>query len=198
MYFFMKYFEAMYFDVEISCVGIVSVKIKMSQEEKSDAGNAPVGIRAQSIVEQWARERPDLDPSPMGVCADLWRVGDRVKAQVNENLARYGMDLPTCDVIFTLRRQGVKASLAPSVLAKLMMLSSSATTNRLDRLEKKGLIRRVADPDDRRALKVELTEEGFALAEEMVVTHVATEERAISGLSKAERAQFLTLLAKIG
>ncbi|WP_259782452.1 MarR family winged helix-turn-helix transcriptional regulator [Aestuariispira ectoiniformans] len=170
----------------------------MSQEGKSVAGTPVVGIEAETLVEQWARERPDLDPTPMGICADLWRAGDRVRAKVNENLARYSLDLPGCDVVFTLRRQGKDVSLSPSHLAKLMMLSSSATTNRLDRLEKKGLIERIADPNDRRALKVRLTAEGLALVEDMVVTHVATEAASLAKLSGAEREQLLALLAKIG
>lgn len=198
MYFFMKYFDRKYFYIEISYVEVLGRMVEMSQEEKSDSGNPAAGIEAETLVQQWARQRPDLDPTPMGVCAELWRAGDRIRARVNENMARYGLDLPASDVIFTLRRQGRDVSLAPSVLAKLMMLSSSATTNRLDRLEKKGLIRRVADPEDRRALKVELTEEGFALAEEMVVSHVETEENALATLSREERDQLQRLLEKIG
>lgn len=194
----MEYFDEKYFYVEISYVVVNKVICEMSQEGKSVAGTPVVGIEAETLVEQWARERPDLDPTPMGICADLWRAGDRVRAKVNENMARYGLDLPASDVIFTLRRQGKDVSLSPSHLAKLMMLSSSATTNRLDRLEKKGLIERIADPNDRRALKVRLTAEGLALAEDMVVTHVATEAASLAKLSGAEREQLLALLAKIG
>lgn len=194
----MEYFDEKYFYVEISYVVVNKVICEMSQEGKSVAGTPVVGIEAETLVEQWARERPDLDPTPMGICADLWRAGDRVRAKVNENMARYGLDLPASDVIFTLRRQGKDVSLSPSHLAKLMMLSSSATTNRLDRLEKKGLIERIADPNDRRALKVRLTAEGLVLAEDMVVTHVATEAASLAKLSGAEREQLLALLAKIG
>lgn len=79
-----------------------------------------------------------------------------------------------------------------------MMISTSAMTNRLDRLQKRGLIERLADPQDRRALRVVLTEAGFALAERIVVSHVATEERLVSALSPDERAELRRLLAKIG
>ena len=102
------------------------------------------------------------------------------------------------DVLLTLRRQGRGRALSPSELAEDMMISTSAMTNRLDRLQKRGLIERQADPSDRRALRIVLTETGFALADRIVVSHVATEERLVSALSGEERAQLRRLLAKIG
>ena len=61
-----------------------------------------------------------------------------------------------------------------------------------------GVIERQADPSDRRALRIVLTEAGFALADRIVVSHVATEERLVSALSGEERAELRRLLAKIG
>jgi len=89
-------------------------------------------------------------------------------------------------------------ALSPSALAKDMMLSTSAMTSRLDRLEKRGLIERQSDPNDRRGLKIVLTDAGFALADDLVVSHVQTEERLLSALSEQERAQLRGLLAKVG
>ena len=77
------------------------------------------------------------------------------------------------------------------------MLSTSAMTNRLERLEKRGLIERTMDPKDRRGVKVQLTDEGFALADEMVVSHVETEESMLSSLTEAERNKLRSLLTKI-
>ena len=101
------------------------------------------------------------------------------------------------DVILTLRRQGRGKTLSPSALAKEMMLSTSAMTNRLDRLEKRGLIERTSDPEDRRGLKILLTEEGFDLADEAVGKHVETEESMLAGLTKTERDQLCGLLARV-
>ncbi|WP_198302316.1 MarR family transcriptional regulator [Bosea sp. AS-1] len=151
-----------------------------------------------SILAQWRRERPDIDPSVMAVCGDLWRAADRVRDGVAANLTADDLDLAGFDVLLTLRRQGRGSALSPSELAQDMMISTSAMTNRLDRLQKRGLIERLADPQDRRALRVVLTEAGFALAERIVVSHVATEERLVSALSPDERAELRRLLAKIG
>lgn len=116
---------------------------------------APKSI--SSLVNQWQRERPDIDSRPMAVCGQVWRTGDILRKQVAQNQAKYDMDSARSDVLFTLRRQGRGKHLSPSELAGEMMLSTSAMTNRLDRLEKKGLIKRLADPNDRRGLKITLS-----------------------------------------
>lgn len=165
----------------------------MSQERAGVQGGP-----MDSILAQWRRERPDLDTSVMGVCGDLWRAADRVRDGVAANLAGDELDLAGFDVLLTLRRQGWGRALSPSELAQDMMISTSAMTNRLDRLQKRGLIERQADPSDRRALRIVLTETGFTLADRIVVSHVATEERLVSALSEEERAELRRLLAKIG
>ena len=167
--------------------------MKMSQERR-DAQGGPM----DSILAQWRRERPDLDTSVMAVCGDLWRAADRVREGVSANLAADDLDLAGHDVLLTLRRQGRGRALSPSELAEDMMISTSAMTNRLDRLQKRGLIERQPDPADRRALRIVLTEAGFALVDRIVVSHVATEERLVSALSAEERAELRRLLAKIG
>lgn len=171
----------------------------MSQDK---TGEIPKGVQAEdnamdSILMQWRRERPDIDSTPMAVCGQIWRTGEILRQGVIANWSNYDLDLAGSDVILTLRRQGRGATLSPSELAKDMMLSTSAMTNRLDRLEKRGLLRREMDPKDRRGLRIVLSDEGFALADEMVVAHVATEERMLSGLTSAERDQIRSLLSKV-
>ncbi|MDX3808047.1 MarR family winged helix-turn-helix transcriptional regulator [Bosea thiooxidans] len=151
-----------------------------------------------SILVQWRQERPDIDPGVMAVCGELLRAAARVRDGVGTNLTADDLDFAGFDVLLTLRRQGRGSALSPSELAQDMMISTSAMTNRLDRLQKRGLIERLADPEDRRALRVVLTETGFALAERIVVSHVATEERLVSALSPDERMELRRLLAKIG
>ena len=151
----------------------------------------------ETILSQWQRERPDIDASPMAVCGEIWRASERVRQGVLANLSHYDLDLAGFDVILTIRRQGRGETLSPSALAEEMMLSTSAMTNRLERLEKRGLIERSMDPNDRRGIKVKLTDEGFSLADEMVVSHVETEERMLSALSATERTQLRSLLTKI-
>ncbi|WP_417822119.1 MarR family winged helix-turn-helix transcriptional regulator [Terasakiella sp.] len=156
------------------------------------------GKNTDDILTQWRRERPDIDPTSMAICGDVWRASDVLRRGVMANLARYDLDFPQFDVVMTLRRQGKGETLSPSVLAKEMMLSTSAMTNRLDRLEKRDLIKRIVDPNDRRGLKIMLTEAGFALADEMVVSHVQAEDKMLEKLSAEEGAQLRDLLSRIG
>ena len=146
------------------------------------------------ILAQWRRERPDVDASPMAVCGEVWRAGERLRQGVIANIASADLDMAGFDVLLTLRRNGREQALSPSALAKDMLLSTSAMTNRLDRLEKRGLIARKTDPDDRRGLQIVLTDDGDGL----VVSHVETEERMLAALSQAERAMLRELLGKIG
>lgn len=171
----------------------------MSQEATADSReSAPDEANLDAILAQWRRERPDIDAAPMAVCGAVWRAGDRLRQGVLANLAQYDLDFAGFDVILTLRRQGRGEALSPSALAKDMMLSTSAMTNRLDRLEKRGLITRMTDPSDRRGLKIILSDEGFTLADKIVGTHVATEERMIAALTPSEREQLRALLARVG
>ncbi|ANH72912.1 marR family protein [Ralstonia insidiosa] len=150
------------------------------------------------ILAQWRRERPDVDASPMAVCGEVWRAGERLRQGVIANIASADLDMAGFDVLLTLRRNGREQALSPSALAKDMMLSTSAMTNRLDRLEKRGLIARKTDPEDRRGLQIVLTDAGFALVDGLVASHVETEERMLAALSQAERAMLRELLGKVG
>lgn len=171
----------------------------MSQESRAkSAAESAQGAPLETILQQWKRERPDLDPSPMAVCGALRRANDRVRTAVEGNAAKGGLDSAGFDVLLTLRRQGKGETLTPSELAGEMMLSTSAMTNRLDRLEKRGLIERRSDPKDRRSLKIALTEEGFSLADTLVMSHLAVEEEMLAPLDSAEREELKRLLARIG
>lgn len=168
-----------------------------SEHDPARDKHADETLPTDTIVAQWRRVRPDIDARPMAVCGDIWRTGERLRQAVLTNLTPHGLDFAGFDVLLTLRRQGSGQALTPSDLAQEMMLPSSTMTNRLDKLEKRGLIARAADPHDRRAIRVSLTEQGIRLADEIVVAHVATEERMLSALSEAERTLIRRLLAKI-
>lgn len=150
------------------------------------------------ILAQWRRERPDVDSRPMAVCGDVWRAAERLRQGVTANAADYDLDIAGLDVLLTLRRHGREGALSPSALAQDMMLSSSAMTNRLDRLEARGLVERRTDPDDRRGLRIVLTGKGFSVADDLVVSHVQTEERLLGALTLKERDQLRALLGKVG
>ncbi len=117
--------------------------------------------RAARAIEQWKRERPDLDVSPMAV---LGRLNEASSLIARERLAplfaRFGLQAGEFDVLATLRRSGQPYALTPTALYEATMVTSGAMTNRLDRLEKAGLILRGPHPSDRRGIVVQLTGKG--------------------------------------
>lgn len=154
--------------------------------------------RAAKAVEQWKRERPDLDVSPMLV---LGRLNEASSLIARERLAplfaRFGLQAGEFDVLATLRRSGQPYALTPTALYEATMVTSGAMTNRLDRLEKAGLTLRGPHPNDRRGIVVQLTEKGLALINEALAAHVANEHEILAGLTGAERETLAQLLEKL-
>jgi DNA-binding MarR family transcriptional regulator len=150
------------------------------------------------LLDQWRRERPDLDPSVVGVVGRLFRVSRRLDGAVEDLFqTRYGLQPGWFDLLASLRRSGEPYQLSPTALSQALMLTSGGMTKRLDRMEAEGLIRRLADPHDRRAMLVELTPTGREVVDAAVADHIANEERLLAGLSPAERRTLERLLRKL-
>ena len=146
------------------------------------------------ILEQWNRERPDLDVAPMGLLGRIARLRTHLARDVEQTLAAHGLNSATFDVLATLRRSGPPYALSPGDLLATTMVSSGTMTNRLDQLEKAGLVARTHNPEDRRSVIIALTEKGRAVVDEAVTAHVANQHRLVDRLSPAEREQLDRLL----
>ena len=151
----------------------------------------------EQILRQWAAERPDLDVSAMGVFTRLSRADRLLKKSLAETFEDYGLNGGEFDVLATLRRSGEPYSLTPTELYRSMMLSSAGMTNRIDRLEERGLVAREPDPNDRRGVRIRLTAEGMKLVEVALEAHVEGEERLLAALTGDERRQLAELLARL-
>lgn len=148
------------------------------------------------ILAQWNRERPDLDVEPMGLLGRISRLRNHLAREIEKTLAEKGLNGASFDVLATLRRSGQPYRLAPGDLIATTMVSSGTMTNRLDQLEKVGLIERLHNPDDRRGVIVVLTPKGFALVDEAVTAHVKNQHRLVEGLDAEERVVLDALLEK--
>jgi DNA-binding MarR family transcriptional regulator len=150
------------------------------------------------ILEQWARERPDLDASPMAVVGRIQRLGRELERALVRVFARFDLGQGEFDVLATLRRAGEPYRLTPGALLESMMVTSGAVTKRVDRLEHAGLVARAPDPADRRGVLVGLTSEGLELVDRVVEAHVENEQNLLAGLTDAERERLARLLRKLG
>ncbi|MUL49765.1 MarR family transcriptional regulator [Mycobacterium sp. CBMA293] len=153
--------------------------------------------KVDAIVAQWRRERPELPTDAMGILGRFGRLALLMPAAVNAVFARHGLQSGEFDVLAALRRSGHPFALQPSLLAEELMLSRAGMTSRLDRLEAAGLIRRVANPEDRRSISVELTNRGTELIDTVVTEHAANEEQLLSVLSKSDRAHLDRILRRL-
>ena len=128
------------------------------------------------ILEQWRTERPELDPSPIGVIGRISRLARELEQRLEPVYRAHGLEPGWHDVLATLRRTGPPYQLRPTDFAGQLMLTSSGTTKRLDRLEQAGLVARAPDPEDRRGTLITLTDAGHELIDAVTEAHL--DERA--------------------
>lgn len=149
------------------------------------------------VIEQWDDERPDLDPSALGVFNRLVRLGKHIEADLRRALAPFGLDTWSFEVLSALRRQGEPYSMSPTALRRAALLTSGAMTNRIDRLEERKLVKRVPDQNDRRSLRVHLTSEGLHLIEQAIEVRFRAAEDLASRLNEEEMSQLTRLLRRL-
>jgi DNA-binding MarR family transcriptional regulator len=146
------------------------------------------------ILQQWQHERPELDPLAMSIFGRLWRLNAIASKAVEQVHLEFGLSQPEFDVLATLRRSGEPYMLSPTALYTSLMLSSGAMTNRLDKLEARGLIYREPSPEDRRSMLVALTTAGLARINETMTAHVANEQRLLCSLNSIQQQALADLL----
>jgi len=154
--------------------------------------------RAMKAAEQWAKERPDLDTGPMILLGRLAEAALVIsRDRLNPAFSEFGLQPGEFDVLATLRRSGAPYALTPTDLYEAAMISSGSMTNRIDRLEKAGLVARQPNPEDRRGTLVMLTARGLALIEQAVGSHVSNQHAVVAALDASEREQLSRLLRKL-
>lgn len=139
------------------------------------------------ILSQWHAERPDLDVSPMAIIGRVSAAARLAESELRRTFARHDLDSPSFDVLATLRRSGPPYRLTAGQLTRAAMVTSGAITQRLDRLEGRGLVIRSASASDGRAVHVTLTAAGYVLVERALPDHLATERRLLARLSEEQR-----------
>jgi DNA-binding MarR family transcriptional regulator len=150
-----------------------------------------------AIIEQWRRERPELDHSPIGIVGRVSRLAREIEQRLERVYTEQGLEPGWHDVLATLRRSGPPYRLRPTDLTEALMLTSSGTTKRLDRLEQAGLIMRSPDPQDRRGTLITLTAAGRRLIDKVTEAHLANERNILAALGEADRKRLADLLRKL-
>jgi DNA-binding MarR family transcriptional regulator len=169
-----------------------ALELEDAKRELADAARELDDLDAQ--LEVWAREIPNLDPVTEGIVERIQALGKAFDRSLDETLVESDLSRHSFHVLGKLRQVGPPYRRSAGQLATRMRLSSGAMTNRLDRMEEAGLIRRLPDPFDRRGTLVEPTAAGHAVWDRTVGTQAQREAKIASALDVSERAELHRLL----
>jgi len=150
------------------------------------------------LVEAWRRERPDLDLGPMEVLSRVSRLSHHLDRARRTAFSDHGVELWEFDVLAALRRAGRPYELSPGRLLKETLVTSGTMTNRVDRLEERGLVARRPDPNDRRGVLVRLTETGRTTVDGALDALLTREADLLAAIDGTERRQLAGLLRRLG
>lgn len=149
------------------------------------------------VLEQWRTERPDIDPTPMGVVGRIKRASRLLERSLGKNFAVHDLQAWEFDILATLRRSGTPYRLTAGALVDASIVTSGAITNRIDRLVARNLVTRETDPANRRSVLITLTDTGHQLIDRIVVDHVDHEKQLLMTLSSREQEQLARILRKL-
>lgn len=170
----------------------------VAHEDSPPAASDPAGGDfVDLILSQWQQHAPGADISPMHVTSRIWRLAALLDRDMQRQFREHSLQMGDFDVVAALYRSGPPYTLHPQQLTAQLLLTSGAMTYRLDSLEKRGLITRTPNPDDRRSIFVSLTGSGQATLRAALDTYMAEMKRVLHPLDDAECRVLATLLRKI-
>jgi DNA-binding MarR family transcriptional regulator len=149
------------------------------------------------IVDAWARERPDIDFTPLQVLSRVGRLARHLDRSRRTAFAASDLEPWEFDVLAALRRAGAPYQLSPKSLLQQTLVSSGTMTNRIDRLVERRLVERRTDPHDGRGVLVVMTAKGREQVDAAITELVAEEADLLAGLSRADQERLSGLLRKL-
>src|ERR687884_2008685 len=159
----------------------------MSSAGKTRAGRRPARQdQLDRMLDQWGRERPEIEADGMALVPRVMRLAHLYDGEMTRVSRSFGLKPGWLDVLSALRRIGAPHRMSATELARWVLLSSGGMTNRLDRMEEAGLVRRRPDPADRRGVLVELTSRGRELVDAAVAANTEDEKDVLEGLGPEE------------
>ncbi|GMA40728.1 MarR family winged helix-turn-helix transcriptional regulator [Mobilicoccus caccae] len=145
------------------------------------------GDEVDRIVAAWAEVSPTLDTAPLQVLSRVSRLARHLERVRAEAFSAHGLEGWEFDVLSALRRAGEPFELSPGALIQQTLSTSGTMTNRVDRLEARGMVERRPDPADRRGVKVRLLPPGVEAVDGALAALMRHEQEMLSALSSDER-----------
>jgi len=149
------------------------------------------------ILAAWARELPDIDVTPLGSLSRISRLAKHLDRARRDSFAAHDLEVWEFDVLAALRRQGRPYVLSPGELIRATLSTSGTMTNRVNRLEARGLVIRQPNQDDRRGVLVKLTNEGRDRVQHALADLLEYERRVLSVLAPDQRGELADVLRRL-
>jgi DNA-binding MarR family transcriptional regulator len=156
----------------------------------------PTRDHVDDKLQELCGDLPDLDLDVEGIVERVQGIERRLRLVMEDTLDDHGLSYGEWKLLCKLRRAPERTS-TPGELSATLELSSGAMTNRIDRLERDGFVRRQPDPRDRRGIRVEMTEAGEQIWVESTNAQAIKEAVIASALTKPEQHQLNGLLRKL-
>jgi DNA-binding MarR family transcriptional regulator len=147
-------------------------------------------------VTDFEREFPGGSESANACAMAVVRIGERLLACFDQALRHHRLSRAGREALAVL--DGAGQPLTPTAIAERLIVTTASVTSLLDTLERRGLVERRPDPQDRRRLLIVITQDGRAIVDQFLPEVVALQTAALAALTEAERRQLVELLATLG
>jgi DNA-binding MarR family transcriptional regulator len=161
------------------------------------SADAPAADEVDRVATAWQRERPDLDVTPLQVLSRVTRLARHLDLARRQAFAAHDLETWEFDVLAALRRSGEPYALSPGQLGAETLVTSGTMTNRIDRLEHRGLVQRQPDPTDRRGVRVVLTDSGRRTVDDALSDLLAREHALLQALPSDRQGELADLLRQL-
>ena len=157
---------------------------------------SPASLGVVRVDADFEDEYPGGDATCTEAYASVCRTGEALLGELDRRIAAtFGISQAAATALAVI--DGAGTPLTPSQVADRVLIASATMTATLDLLERRGWIRRVPNPADRRSVLIEITPDGRATADQLLPGIRTVERSVLSALTPGERAQLLDLLSKI-
>ena len=136
---------------------------------------------------------PQIDPAVEGIVTRIEKASRQLEAEMHASLAHVGLTKEEFKVLMQLHA----GPQTHGALCRQLEVSTGAMTNRLDKLERAGLVRRGRDPNDRRGVLLTLTQPGGERLDAYIDRGAQRERQLLEGLSGSDKRQLNELLTKL-
>lgn len=167
----------------------ISSAAAATEEEAATTSTDPINEHVRWAVANW----PQIDPEVEGIVTRVAKIQRHLQNAYRASLGEVGLTKEEWKVLMALH-DSVRSH---GWLCGDLEVSTGAMTNRLDKLEGYGLVRRAPDPEDRRGVLLELTAAGQARLQEYIDIAAARERELLADLTQNQKQQLNRLLSKL-